>query len=173
MSLTTLLHPWNFPGKNTGMGCNFPTPGDLPSLGIEPVFLASPADRFFTTRHHLYMLHAHECLLIEQKYVGLAMEKEMAKPMYFCSVNKHSWTHSIYNSLLWFLEGCPDKHLSVLCSWVRGLVCLRCNRKQGMLSTWAKWEARRGPIYFQLGWAGKTTEKVVFELSPRGEVGFE
>jgi len=32
-------------------GLPFPTPGDLPDLGIEPASLASPAlvDRFFTT----------------------------------------------------------------------------------------------------------------------------
>ena len=29
---------WDFPGKNTGVGCHsFPSPGDLPDLGIEPV----------------------------------------------------------------------------------------------------------------------------------------
>ena len=84
-------------------------------------------------------LWVFECLLIEQKYVGLVMEKEMARPMYFCSVNKYSWAHSSYNSLCFdFSEGCPDKHLSVSCSWIRGLVCLRCSRKQDMLSTQGK-----------------------------------
>ena len=34
------LPPWDFPGKNTGMGCHFPSPGDLPNAGIEP---GSPA----------------------------------------------------------------------------------------------------------------------------------
>ena len=29
-----------FPGKNTGMSCQFPSPGDLPNPGIKP---ASPA----------------------------------------------------------------------------------------------------------------------------------
>ena len=28
--------PWDFPGKNTGVGCHFPPPGDLPNLGIKP-----------------------------------------------------------------------------------------------------------------------------------------
>ena len=31
-----LLHPWDFPGKNTGVGCPLPSPGDHPNLGIEP-----------------------------------------------------------------------------------------------------------------------------------------
>ena len=30
-----LLCPWNFPGKNTGVGKPFPTPGDLPNPGIQ------------------------------------------------------------------------------------------------------------------------------------------
>ena len=44
-----LLCPWNFPGKNTGAGCNFLLKGNLPDLGIEP---ASPAlaGRFFTAQ---------------------------------------------------------------------------------------------------------------------------
>ena len=35
-----LLCPWDFPGQNTGVGCHFPPPGDLPDPGIE---LESPA----------------------------------------------------------------------------------------------------------------------------------
>ena len=38
-----LLCPWDFPGKDTGMGLSFPSPGDLPDPGIEPASLASPA----------------------------------------------------------------------------------------------------------------------------------
>ena len=30
-------------GKNTGVGCHFPSPGDLPSPGIKPTSLVSPA----------------------------------------------------------------------------------------------------------------------------------
>ena len=31
-----LLCPWDFPGKNTEVGCHFHSPGDLPNPGIEP-----------------------------------------------------------------------------------------------------------------------------------------
>ena len=31
-----LLCPWNFPGKNPGVGSQFPFPGHLPDSGIEP-----------------------------------------------------------------------------------------------------------------------------------------
>ena len=42
------LCPWNFPGKNSGVGCHFLLQGDLPHPGIKP---ASPAlaGGFFTT----------------------------------------------------------------------------------------------------------------------------
>ena len=40
-----LLHPWNFPGKSTGVGCHF-LPGNLPDPGIEPGSPALWADTF-------------------------------------------------------------------------------------------------------------------------------
>jgi len=48
---TRLLCPWDSPGKNTGMACHAPPPGDLPNLGIKPISLMSPelAGGFFTT----------------------------------------------------------------------------------------------------------------------------
>ena len=42
------LCPWNFPGKNTGVGFHFPPPGDIPNPGIKPVFPALHGG-FFTT----------------------------------------------------------------------------------------------------------------------------
>ena len=33
---TWLLCPWDSPGKNTGVGSHFLTPGDLPDPGIKP-----------------------------------------------------------------------------------------------------------------------------------------
>ena len=46
-----LLCLWNFPGKNTGVGCHFFLQGNLPDPGVEPMSLVSPAlaDGFFTT----------------------------------------------------------------------------------------------------------------------------
>ena len=40
------LYPWDFPGKNTGVGgeWQFPFPGDLPDPGIEPSSVALQAD---------------------------------------------------------------------------------------------------------------------------------
>ena len=48
---TSLLSPWDFPGKNAGVHCHFLPQGNLPDPGIEPVSLTSPAlvCRFFTT----------------------------------------------------------------------------------------------------------------------------
>ena len=39
-----LLSPWDSPGKNTGVGCHAPSPGDLPNPGIEPRSLSLEAD---------------------------------------------------------------------------------------------------------------------------------
>ena len=46
-----LFCPWNFPDKNTGVGCRFLFQGNPPDLGIEPKSLVSPtlASGFFTT----------------------------------------------------------------------------------------------------------------------------
>ena len=48
LQLSRLLCPWDFPGKNTGVGLLFPPPGDLPDSGIKPTSPAL-ASRFFTT----------------------------------------------------------------------------------------------------------------------------
>ena len=37
--LTRLLCPWNFPGKNTGMGCHFLLQGIFPIQGSNPSLL--------------------------------------------------------------------------------------------------------------------------------------
>ena len=38
-----LLWPWDSPGKHTGVGCHFPSSGNLPNPGIKPTSLSSPA----------------------------------------------------------------------------------------------------------------------------------
>ena len=38
------LHSWGFPGKSTGVGCHFLSPGDFPHPGIEPGSPALQAD---------------------------------------------------------------------------------------------------------------------------------
>jgi len=42
-SLPDPFSPWDFPGKNTGMGLLFPSPGDLPDPEIKPASPESPA----------------------------------------------------------------------------------------------------------------------------------
>ena len=36
---TRLLHPWNFPGKSTGVGCHFLLQGIFPTQGLNPGLL--------------------------------------------------------------------------------------------------------------------------------------
>ena len=40
----SFIHPWDFPGKSTGVGCHFLLQGDLPDPGIEPGPPALQAD---------------------------------------------------------------------------------------------------------------------------------
>ena len=54
---TRLLCPWDFSGKNTGVGWPFPPAGDLPDPRIEPTSPAL-AGRFFTTEP-LFTIEAH------------------------------------------------------------------------------------------------------------------
>ena len=48
MEPARLLCPWDFPGKNTAVGCHAFLPGDLSDPGIQPTSPAL-AGRFFTT----------------------------------------------------------------------------------------------------------------------------
>ena len=41
-----LYSPWNSPGQRTGVGSQFPSPGDLPHPRIQPRFPALQADSF-------------------------------------------------------------------------------------------------------------------------------
>ena len=43
LQLTRLLHPWDSPGKNTGVGCHALLQGIFPTQGLNP--------------HLLYLLH--------------------------------------------------------------------------------------------------------------------
>ena len=45
---TRLLHPWDFPGKSTGVGCHFLLQGIFLTQGLSP-HLLTLAGRFFST----------------------------------------------------------------------------------------------------------------------------
>ena len=51
-----------FPSQEYWSGLPFPTPGDLADLGIEPVFLVTPAlaGRFFTS-NTIWEAHSYSC----------------------------------------------------------------------------------------------------------------
>ena len=51
LQFTRLLCPWDSPGENTGVGCHFSPPENLPDPGIKPASLVSPvlSSRFCTT----------------------------------------------------------------------------------------------------------------------------
>ena len=57
---TRLLCAWNSPGKNTGVGCPFPSPGDLPDPGIKPRSLELQAHSLPSEPHQEALeLHRH------------------------------------------------------------------------------------------------------------------
>ena len=56
---TRLLCPWNFPGKNTGVGCHFLLQGILPTQGSNPGLLHCRQ-----TLYHLSHQGSHSSLII-------------------------------------------------------------------------------------------------------------
>ena len=65
--LARLLCPWDFPDKNTGVGCHFHSPEDLPDPGIEAgspalqaeSFLSEPAGKLPTLDTCSHMRRCH------------------------------------------------------------------------------------------------------------------
>ena len=70
MSPSSLLCPWDPPGKNIGVGCHFLLQGIFPTQGSNKC-LRSPAsaDGFFTTRNHLGSPLVWTRLLISLPYL--------------------------------------------------------------------------------------------------------
>ena len=66
--------PWDFPDTNTGVGCHFLRPEDLPDPGIEP---RSPvlAGRFFTTEPP-----GKPILLVKKENGAATLENVLAVP---------------------------------------------------------------------------------------------
>ena len=65
--------PWNFLGKNTGVGYHFLLQGNLSNPGIEPASLVSPAlaGRFFTTWATWEApLPLYNCAIVDNKIYG-------------------------------------------------------------------------------------------------------
>ena len=53
------LHPWDSPGKNTGVGCHFLLQGSLPNPGIKPKSPALRADALTTEPTVGWVILAH------------------------------------------------------------------------------------------------------------------
>ena len=68
-----LLCPWDFWGKNTGVGCHFHSPGHLPNLGTERRPLAM-ANGFFTTEppeKSMSYIYTHLCMCFYKQILVL------------------------------------------------------------------------------------------------------
>ena len=58
------LCPWNFPGRNTGVGCHFILPGDFPTQGL-----------------NLHLLHLL-CWQVDSLQLALPVKPNMTQPFY-------------------------------------------------------------------------------------------
>ena len=66
---TRLLCPWDFPGKDTGVGLPFPSPGDLPNPGIEAGSPALQADSLLTELQGKPKESPKTCWFLTESYV--------------------------------------------------------------------------------------------------------
>ena len=109
---TRLLHPWNSPGKNTGVGCHFLLQGTFPTqgsnLGLPPC------------RQALYSLSHQKELFI---YIPF-FENHHNKLMPFCSLSEyrfpsqpHDLTSNPLTSLKCFLSCLTHSPFSLLDIW--------------------------------------------------------
>ena len=76
----SLLCPWDFPGKNTGMGSHFLLHGIIPIQGSNPHFLCLPH-----CRQILYSLGTWERPLLKS-FICIFMQKEL-------EMTEHTQTH--------------------------------------------------------------------------------
>ena len=95
--MNRLLCPWDFPGKNIGVGCSFLLQGDLPTQGLNPRFL---------------------CLLHGQ--VDSLPLSHLGSSVLFIKNTQSSWgsswgTGMFESTQIWYLESrisrdlCPDR----------------------------------------------------------------
>ena len=94
-----LLCPWNFPAKNTGVGCHFLLQGIFPTQGLNPhllhwqvdslppCHLRSPlsAEEVTKQRNHVIIIYA------SKRYSGCCKEKGLWRDK---SGNKEAWNFS-------------------------------------------------------------------------------
>ena len=111
---TKLLCPWNFPGKNTGVGCHFLLRGIFPTQESSPhSSLPSPAlaGGFFTTsttfiNFHIYISNPH--------LVPAISASHLLPSSHLSSRAKSSlWTYSVLSEL--FCSAAMVLHF--LCKW--------------------------------------------------------
>ena len=72
LSPARILCPWNFPGKNTGVGCHFLLPGIFPTQGLNPCLLHC--------RQILYHLRHQGSLLYREMLSNLPFTFKNIKP---------------------------------------------------------------------------------------------
>ena len=88
-----LLCPWDFPGKNTGMGCHFLLQGIFPTQGSNPGLLrcrhtlhrlshqGSPLKARSTITRPASCMPAQTCLRLEQLHPARADQERQSHPL--------------------------------------------------------------------------------------------
>ena len=78
---TRLLCPWDFPGKNIGVGCHFLLQGGLPDPGIKLTFPALQADYWLLEPSGKSLLKAYWKLILQWKEKGKERGRSKKKGM--------------------------------------------------------------------------------------------
>ena len=105
---TRLLYPWDFPGKNTGMGCHFFLQGISPTQGSNPCL--SHLGRLFTiwaTRetHHKIddqswkRLHTQRQENLSLSHLGILTQNQFSSVAQLCPILCDPWTAACQASL--------------------------------------------------------------------------
>ena len=97
---TRLLCPWNFPGKNTGVGCHFLLQGIFPTQGLNPG-----------------LLHCRQ-MLYHLSHQG----SPKGKPVIYEKKSGGGMRVRIYCSKLWL--SWPSQLLQLLCQYPHHFQCL-------------------------------------------------
>ena len=144
----SLLCPWDFPGKNAGMGKSVTSPGDLPDWSKGRMHLCCIAGGFFTIWATKEAPQVHVSLLCECMFLGSLshhnkdLEWWTLKPPWRVTALGF-WIDRVISLRSWKDHALALRQISVI-----ALFYLEESRKihlQGMRAHWSKDTKRRAP----------------------------
>ena len=98
--------PRDSPGKNTGVGCHFQTPGDLPDPGMEPFHLSHQGSLRATGDFHQFSSHFFLFMVPASFPLTQAHRRELLTVIHLIPRGRgkegrkdiHSWINAVYLS---------------------------------------------------------------------------